>query len=79
LDRVGRALRVGGALLASFKYGAGEVVRDGRLFNSYDEGAFQALVAGHPLLAIASLWTTQDARPSRAGERWLNVLATRSR
>jgi SAM-dependent methyltransferase len=77
LFRLGRALRVGGVLYMSFKWGDGERVRQGRLFNDYTEDAFQPLLAGHELLTFLRAWRTDDVRPEKRGEKWLNLLAGR--
>ncbi len=75
LDRLGRALAPGGVLFASFKWGDGEVVRDGRLFTSYDEASFTRLLdAANATLPVIDLWRTEDVRPGRGGEYWLDVL-----
>ncbi|MFN3430806.1 MAG: class I SAM-dependent methyltransferase [Candidatus Sericytochromatia bacterium] len=73
LGRLTRALRPGGALYASFKYGTGERVRKGRFFNFYDEAAFAAVLARHPALHLASHLRTEDVRTAFKGELWLNA------
>ncbi len=75
LDRLARALVPRGVLFASFKWGDGEVVRDGRLFTSYTPGSFIHLLAALSVpLAIINVWQTEDVRPGRAGEDWLDAL-----
>jgi SAM-dependent methyltransferase len=74
LGRLTRALKPGGAMFLSFKYGDREEERDGRLFNSYDESAFRRLLSRQTDLEEIRLWTTADVRPERSGEVWLDVL-----
>jgi hypothetical protein len=62
----------------SFKYGTGEVERNGRFFNDYDETKLTALLGRHPRLFPHKQWQTEDARPGRQHERWLNAIVTKS-
>ena len=45
LERLGNALKTGGVMYASFRYGEGESFRDGRLFNDYDEESLRESAA----------------------------------
>ena len=58
----------------SFRYGEGEVVRDGRLFNDYDEESLRDLLESRPELGILKVWRTADLRPDRDDVTWLNIL-----
>ncbi len=69
-----RALKSGGVLYASFKHGDGEWEREGRFFNSYDEGSFAALLHQHPDLALIRQWVSDDVRRGRDRQSWYNVL-----
>lgn len=62
------------AFYASFKYGEGELVRDRRLFNSYNEETLKSLIDMHKNLGLIRIWKTQDVRPGRENEYWVNVL-----
>ena len=77
LGRLGRSLKPGGTMYASFKHGYGEVIRDGRLFNDYEEEAFLALLRACPELSLIDLWQTNDVRPDREDAVWLNALIQR--
>lgn len=77
LRRLTRALRSGGILYASFKYGGTESDRKGRFFNDYHEAKFEAQLALHPDLALTKVWQTRDARPNRQTDLWLNGIVTR--
>jgi len=76
-DVVGRlcdALRPGGVLYASFKYGRGAREHRGRRFTDLDEPGLAELLRQVPGLAPVETWTTGDLRPGREAERWLNTL-----
>ena len=75
-DKIHRALKAGGALYASFKYGEFERDSSGRVFSDFTETSLRALLDEAGGFHEISLWTTDDARPDRAGERWLNVLCS---
>jgi 2-polyprenyl-3-methyl-5-hydroxy-6-metoxy-1,4-benzoquinol methylase len=75
--RLIRALKPGGVWFMSFKNGSGEAVRNGRLFNDYDEDALRALIETHPELEILRMWTTLDVRPGRSHEQWTNAIVFR--
>ena len=74
LKRLGMTLKAGGVMYASFKYGEGEAVRGGRLFNDYDEGSLRLLLRSRPDLGILKAWRTTDLRPDCDDVTWLNVL-----
>lgn len=72
LGKAHRALKPGGVLYASFKYGAFEGMRGGRWFTDLDEEALADLVGTS--FDLVRVWITGDVRPGRAGEKWLNCL-----
>ena len=74
LRKLGRAVRRGGPIYMSFKYGDSERLQAGRYFNDMDERTFSLLARNHQELAIEQLWTTWDMRPSKYRERWLNLI-----
>jgi SAM-dependent methyltransferase len=71
-------LKARGIFYCSFKYGSGQVSRDGRTFTNLDEAGLDALLHSLPLqtvpLRIIDIWQTGDLRPGRESERWLNVV-----
>lgn len=69
-----RALRPGGAMYASFKYGGFEGWRNGRFFTDMTEDRFAEAARDLQHLTIVETWTTADVRPGRAAEKWLNVI-----
>jgi 2-polyprenyl-3-methyl-5-hydroxy-6-metoxy-1,4-benzoquinol methylase len=72
ISKLVRALKPGGVLYASFKYGKGEVEREGRTFTMYTEESIEKQIGGHNGLKKLDLWTTQDVRVGREHERWVN-------
>lgn len=76
--RVQRALRRGGVLYASFKPGEGQrTLHDGRHFTDMTGPRLEERLRGARELRVIDLWETQDVRPERAGESWLNALVHR--
>ena len=66
-------LKPGGVFYCSFKYGQGEVTREGRHFTNLDEAGLRQLLEGLPL-SLDEHWQTGDLRPGREQERWLNAV-----
>lgn len=75
MERVSAALKPGGILYASFKYGSEEHIRNGRFFNNYTECDLNSLLTPENRLAHLEYRITEDVRPDRAGEKWLNIIA----
>ncbi len=75
LGKVSAALKPGGVLYASFKYGSDERVCDGRFFNDYTQNDLDTLLTTENQLSLLEYWITEDVRPDRSGERWLNFIA----
>ena len=81
LARMIRALKAGGVMYLSFKYGNYEGERNGRYFTDLTEERFRDLlksVREEELLTDSGefpvFWITGDVRPGRSGEKWLNIL-----
>lgn len=75
LAKVSAALKPGGVLYASYKYGSEERVCNGRFFNDYTQNDLDALLTIENQLSLLEYWITEDVRPERSGERWLNFIA----
>ena len=75
LKRISNALKPGGILYTSFKYGTFEGMRNNRYFTDFTETTLSKLWIGIDFLQIIDIWTTQDVRPGREEERWINLLA----
>ena len=75
LEKIWVALKPGGVLYASFKYGNSEGMRNGRHFTNFTEESLEEFWRDVPFLKIFDLWITEDVRPDRGNERWINFLA----
>ena len=73
--RLSAALKPAGVCYTSYKYGDGERVDRGRHFNDYDEDSLRQLLQKLPDLSIVEVWVTDDVRPDRGSDRWLNAIA----
>lgn len=68
------ALKSTGVIYTSFKYGEFEGERNGRYFTDFMEDTFREFMKGIPELTIEEYWITDDVRPGRGDERWLNLI-----
>ena len=77
LKRLYSLLKQEGVLYASFKYGTGELEKDGRFFYDLTEETCRGLLrdAG---FSIKELFITQDVRSGRGHEKWVNAIAGKS-
>lgn len=74
LQRVREALKQDGIIYTSFKYGIFEGLRNGRYFTDLTEHSFSKVLREIKGLDIEKMWLTEDARESRGGEQWLNII-----
>ena len=72
-----RAVKDGGVIYTSFKYGQFTGERNGRFFTDLDEEGLARLLKEVGGLEVKELWITGDVRPCRGEEKWLNVLLTK--
>lgn len=77
LGKIFVALKPGGVLYTSFKYGDHEGMRNGRYFTCFTEETLAAFWKGVEGLQIFDKWITGDVRPDRKDEKWINLLARR--
>ena len=68
-----KALKNGGVIYVSFKYGTFEGERNGRYFTDMNEERFESLMREVPAMEVLKETITSDVRPGRADEKWLNV------
>ena len=73
-----RALKPGGILYVSFKYGDFEGERNGRYFTDMTEKTAEELLESVLELKIKERWVTGDVRAGRGAEKWLNMILRRS-
>ncbi len=77
MGKIRIALRPGGVLYTSFKYGESEGLRGGRYFTDMTEKTLETLLVEVPGYEVRELWVTPDVRPGRETEFWLNVILQR--
>ena len=73
-----RAVKPGGYIYASFKYGAFEGYRNERYFTDFTEESFREFIRDLPIIVIIEEWVSADVRPDRGDEKWLNLILQRS-
>ena len=78
LGKISAALKPGGVLYTSFKYGDFEGMRNGRYFTCFTEGTLAGFWENVKGLQVFDLWITGDVRPDRKEEQWINLLARRA-
>ncbi len=74
MKKLKTALKPGGVLYVSFKYGIGERVAQGRLFNDYNEASVRALLEENGF-DVKDIFVTGDVRENRSEEKWVNAVA----
>lgn len=70
MRKVEKALKSDGVLYASFKYGTGEKIVNGRHFSYYNEYDLDWLSN----LGLIEYWISEDVRLDHPCEKWLNTL-----
>lgn len=68
------SLKKNGIIYASFKYGTFEGERDGRYFTDFTEDTFRSFIIEEWRLMIIEEWSSNDVRPGREQEKWLNLI-----
>ena len=68
------ALRMGGIIYTSFKYGDFEGERNGRYFTDFTIESFTEFIRNITGIQIEEYWITGDARPERGEQKWLNLI-----
>lgn len=74
MNKMTKAIKNGGIIYTSFKYGTFSGVRNGRYFTDMTEDTFYELLQRIYGLAIEEQWITSDVRPGRGEEKWLNLI-----
>jgi SAM-dependent methyltransferase len=72
------ALKPNGILYASFKYGETSGLRNGRFFTDMTEEKLTATLNKIVGVSIIELWKSEDVRPEKKGEMWVNVFAKKA-
>ena len=73
IKKLAAALKEDGVFYVSFKYGDYSGERNGRYFTDMDEGSFNTMLQDIPELVVDREYITEDVRPGREAEKWLNV------
>jgi len=66
-------LKPEGVIYCSFKYGSEDTELNGCKFTNMNESRIDK-IAAEANLSIRHLWVTEDQRPERKEEKWINVL-----
>jgi SAM-dependent methyltransferase len=74
LGKMSKALKSDGMIYTSFKYGKFEGIRNGRYFTDFTEETFSDFLKDIPGIRLEELWITNDVRPDRGEEKWLNLI-----
>lgn len=71
LKNLCNALKPGGVLFMSFKYGEGDYIKDGRYFNDHTENSIRKIIDLVPQFEEIKSWKSEDTRCSSA-DFWLS-------
>ena len=71
------ALKLGGIMYLSFKYGDFSGTREGRYFTDLTEKSFRELLTRFEDLSVEEEWISEDVRPERT-VRWLNEIVRKA-
>lgn len=88
MKRMVQALKENGIIYTSFKYGDFEGERNGRYFTDFTEKSFTEFLEKLKIfnentkntedkvseIIIEKIWITEDVRPGRGDEKWLNLI-----
>jgi SAM-dependent methyltransferase len=74
MNKMIRAVKQGGYIYTSFKYGEFEGDRNGRYFTDFTEETFRQFIQEFAEVSIKETWISVDVRPGRGDEKWLNVI-----
>lgn len=77
IGKTEEALKHGGVLYASFKYGDYEGMRNGRYFTDFTEKSLPAFWEQFPELKILDCRISQDVRSDQKERKWISLLARR--
>ena len=73
-QKMKKALKSGGIIYTSFKYGTFRGIRNGRYFCDFTRENMLEFLKMHPDLSIVEMWQTGDIRTDHRNEQWLNML-----
>lgn len=73
-EKMAAALKTDGVIYTSFKYGDFEGERGERYFIDFTEKSFMNFMQEISGLSLVEYWITNDIRPGRGEEKWLNLI-----
>ena len=73
MQKLTKKLNEGGCFYVSFKYGTFTGERNGRFFTDMTEESLQKLLKEIPELKVQEQFISEDVRPGRSAEKWLNA------
>ena len=76
--KMAQATKVNGYIYTSFKYGDFEGYRNERYFTDFTEISFEDYIKDVPGIRIIEYWISEDVRPGRGEEKWLNLILQKS-
>ena len=79
IKKMAAAVKKGGTVYVSFKYGDFEGERSGRCFTDLTEISFKEVMKDIPELSIEKIMITSDVRVGRGDEKWLNIILKRNK
>ncbi len=77
IKRMILAVKPGGYIYTSFKYGEYEGYRNDRYFTDFTTDSFHEFIKDYTNTATVETWVSSDVRPGRGDERWLNLIFQR--
>ncbi|MFG6355788.1 MAG: class I SAM-dependent methyltransferase [Acetatifactor sp.] len=78
VSKIMQALKLGGIFYASWKYGYGEQVRQGRYFAYFTEKELLNIFKMVGNLQLLRIWITEDVKAKKEDIKWLNILAKKT-
>ena len=75
ISKINKALKIGGIFYMSFKYGKNSEERNGRYFTDMTEADVPFLCKEENGFKVLECYITEDVRPKRNNEKWLNIIA----
>ena len=78
-DKMIMAVKPGGYIYSSFKYGEFEGYRNERYFIDFTSESFHIFLNSFHELTVEEEWVSSDVRPGRQDEKWLNVIMRTTR
>ena len=73
-----KAVKPGGVIYTSFKYGDFEGYRGDRYYTDFTKESFEEFLQDFPEVTIIEEWVSGDVRPGRGDEKWLNLILRKS-